>query len=138
MSDSSELQRRIGGDVWLHQHVAKAYTPCWQEPLANGGMDAALCDIGFPFVTTPDIAIGLDVVRDWLGVRDAQPDERLEQQAGDVVVVAAHKDQPGREARAPAALPLRRLPRPPPPFFFYLFCYLGVVLFFRTCWCFFL
>lgn len=35
-----------GGDVWLHQHVAKAYTPCWQEPLSNGEMDGALCDIG--------------------------------------------------------------------------------------------
>lgn len=35
-----------GGDVWLHQHVAEGYTPCWQNPLANGDMDGAMCDIG--------------------------------------------------------------------------------------------
>ena len=35
-----------GGDVWLHQHVAEKYTPCWQNPLANGDMDGAMCDIG--------------------------------------------------------------------------------------------
>ena len=35
-----------GGDVWLHQHVAENYTACWQNYLANGEMDGAMCDIG--------------------------------------------------------------------------------------------
>lgn len=35
-----------GGDTWLHQHVIRNYTDCWQNRLANGEMDGSMCDIG--------------------------------------------------------------------------------------------
>ena len=35
-----------GGEVWLHEHVVSNYTSCWQQALADGEWDAALCDIG--------------------------------------------------------------------------------------------
>ena len=35
-----------GGDVWLHEHVVTNYDYCWQQNLANGDWDAAVCDKG--------------------------------------------------------------------------------------------
>ena len=35
-----------GGDHWLHQHVRQEYMACWQQALADGSVDAAVCDIG--------------------------------------------------------------------------------------------
>lgn len=35
-----------GGSAWLHQHVMNNYVYCWQQGLANGEIDGAVCDIG--------------------------------------------------------------------------------------------
>ncbi len=35
-----------GGGAWLHQHLAGDYAACWQNPLANGEWDMAVCDVG--------------------------------------------------------------------------------------------
>jgi len=35
-----------GGAAWLHEHVATNYSACWQQPLADGEVDAAVCDTG--------------------------------------------------------------------------------------------
>jgi hypothetical protein len=35
-----------GGDAYLHQHVVNEYVYCWQQSLANGEVDASVCDIG--------------------------------------------------------------------------------------------
>lgn len=35
-----------GGAVYLHEHVVNDYVYCWQQSLANGEWDAAVCDIG--------------------------------------------------------------------------------------------
>ena len=35
-----------GGDIWLHEHVVDDYDYCWQQNLANGDWDAAVCNKG--------------------------------------------------------------------------------------------
>ena len=35
-----------GGGAWLHQHLITDYQACWQNPLANGEWDQAVCDEG--------------------------------------------------------------------------------------------
>eukprot|EP00462_Mataza_sp_D1_P007298 CAMPEP_0175122530 /NCGR_PEP_ID=MMETSP0087-20121206/1765_1 /TAXON_ID=136419 /ORGANISM="Unknown Unknown, Strain D1" /LENGTH=1130 /DNA_ID=CAMNT_0016404173 /DNA_START=50 /DNA_END=3442 /DNA_ORIENTATION=+ len=35
-----------GGAAYLQQHIAEHYQQCWQQPLSNGEVDAALCDSG--------------------------------------------------------------------------------------------
>ena len=34
------------GAAWLHEHVETNYNFCWQQALADGEWDAAVCDIG--------------------------------------------------------------------------------------------
>lgn len=33
-----------GGDAWVNEHLLDGYAPCWQNPLAGGGFDSALCN----------------------------------------------------------------------------------------------
>jgi hypothetical protein len=33
-----------GGSAYLHQHLVENYVPCWQQALADGEWDAAVCD----------------------------------------------------------------------------------------------
>jgi len=35
-----------GGSAYLHQHLVTDYAACWQQTLANGEWDAAVCDKG--------------------------------------------------------------------------------------------
>ena len=35
-----------GGGAYLHQHLITDYQSCWQNPLANGEWDQAVCSVG--------------------------------------------------------------------------------------------
>ena len=35
-----------GGAAWLHQHMVTNYDFCWQQRLADGEWDGAICDVG--------------------------------------------------------------------------------------------
>jgi hypothetical protein len=35
-----------GGAAWLHQHLVRNYSGCWQQALPNGEIDPSVCNLG--------------------------------------------------------------------------------------------